>query len=92
LVGATNLNALVVHLMAIKGILALVVALVTFMAKKVFKYEDTMFFVKLVDSTTNAKEVEVWNGHGHTAVPDPEKGERADDGEEVKNPAAAVEV
>ena len=30
-----------------------------------------MFFVKLTDSKTNAKQVEVWNGHSHTAVPDP---------------------
>ena len=29
-----------------------------------------MFLVKLKDSKTNAKEVEVWNGHSHTAVPD----------------------
>ena len=43
----------------------------TFIAKKLFKYEDTMFLVKLKDSKTNAKEVEVWNGHSHTTVPDP---------------------
>lgn len=43
----------------------------TFIAKKAYKYEDTMFFVKLKDSKTNAKQVEVWNGHSHTAVPDP---------------------
>ena len=71
----------------------------TFMAKKVFGYEDTMFFVKLKDKTTNSKEVEMWNGHGHTVVPDPEGeagGKETKDDEdtgnetETKNPIKAA--
>ena len=44
------------------------------------------------DAKTNKKEVEVWNGHGHTNVPDPdgtggEGGEGAPPDEATANPA-----
>jgi hypothetical protein len=46
LVGARNLNALVVHLAAVGSMLGLVTTVVTLVAKYAFKYEDNLFVVK----------------------------------------------
>jgi hypothetical protein len=42
----SNLNTLLVHLMAINGLVGLVTTVVTLIAKYAFKYEDALFRVE----------------------------------------------
>ena len=76
LVGASNLNTMLVHLMAINGLVGLVTAVVTLSAKYAFTYEDALFKVELLQNDDKA--VDVYDGHGYARV-EPPKGEGGGD-------------